>query len=379
MIDNYHINLYPKYRSDNMNKTDLVLISKVQKGEEEAFNQLFQELYQTVYYTAYRICKSDDDAKEVTQQTFIQVHKSIKNLQEIKTFDVWLHRIIVNKCYNLFAKRKDMVIDPNTSAMMKTEKEYRSYLLPTETTRHNSDLEILDKLINELPEKYRTLLVLTYFHEHSMEEVSEILELPIGTVKSRLFAARNLLKKKVNEYEALEGISLNFHDLSTSFMLTIFLTAFQNMSIPIPVFTMPSPMTWISHLLTSSMIQNIAIGVLSTVIGVSAFGAYESWKETQDVPKNINSDETYLSSKLRYLEEEEVFQPVTINGITIETPQDAYYSLLKWAHCEVELKEMPKEELEIMQSLYQALKETNSSYYLKLHEIGWSDVYEQLI
>lgn len=377
MIDIILINLYPKYRSDIMNKTDTVLISKVQKGDEEAFNQLFQELYQTVYYTAYRICKSDDEAKEITQQTFIQVHKSIKNLQEIKTFDVWLHRIVVNKCYNLFAKHKDMVIDPNTSAMMKTEKEYRSYLLPTETTRHNSDVEVLNHFIDELPEKYRILLVLSYFHEHSLEEVALILDLPIGTVKSRLFAARNLLKKKITEYEKREGISLNFHDISSSILISAFLASFQKMNIIIPL-TIPKSYTGLSHLLASTLLQNVAIGLLGTVIGISTFGAYTSWKQTQDVLNQITKENTNNDTKLRYLDNEIIFQPLIINGTAIDTPQEAYYSLLKWAHCEVELHEMSKEELAQYEPLYEALKSTKSTYFLELEKLGWIEEYEQL-
>ncbi len=166
-----------------MNKTDASLILQIQAGNEEAFNLLFEQLYQSVYYSAYRICKSDDDAKEIAQQTFIQVHRSIKQLKDPKTFDVWLHRMIVNKCYNLFARRKDVSVDPDTSSMLNNEAEYREYLMPKEANRRQSDIDVLNSLIDELPQKYRILLILTYYRELSMEEVAEIMDMPVGTVK----------------------------------------------------------------------------------------------------------------------------------------------------------------------------------------------------
>ena len=135
-----------------MNKTDPSLIRKVQAKDEEAFNLLFQQLYRSVYYTAYRLCKNDDDAKEIAQQTFIQVSRSIDQLKDPDTFDVWLHRIIVNKCYNLFAKRKDVLVDPDTSSILNNEAEYREYLMPKEAHHRQNDIDVLNGLIDELPE-----------------------------------------------------------------------------------------------------------------------------------------------------------------------------------------------------------------------------------
>ena len=346
-----------------MNKTDPSLIRKVQAKDEEAFNLLFQQLYRSVYYTAYRLCKNDDDAKEIAQQTFIQVSRSIDQLKDPDTFDVWLHRIIVNKCYNLFAKRKDVLVDPDTSSILNNEAEYREYLMPKEAHRRQNDIDVLNSLIDELPEKYRKLLQLTYYQELSMEEVSEILALPIGTVKSRLYAARNLLKKKIVEYEKREGIELDFKEITPGILTGALYAAADS---GIKKASSKGFLNWMKQLFTANMLQGAAIAALSLVVLAAGTGGVLSY---------LNQDNTTM----RYLENEQVFEPIELDGVMYYTPYQVYYSLLVFAHCEVELQAMNKQELYHIKPLYDALKASNGSYYHRLQQIGWEEVYLNLL
>lgn len=347
-----------------MEKTSTALVKRVQNQEEEAFNELFSLLYQRVYYSAYRICKSDDDAKEIAQQTFIQVHRSIQNLHDPNHFDVWLHRIVVSKCCNLFARRKDTIVDPETSAVWKNKEEHRDYLIPRDTSHRQSDMEVLNCFIDELPEKYRILLVLAYFQEHSMEEVSAILKMPIGTVKSRLSTARGLLKKKINEYEKMEGVSLDFHELSPAVLCLAFASGYQKAVIAVPSHIPAIPKSWMTSFSSSPVMLTGAAIALSGVLAVGTYGILHS-----------NAITNQQESSLNYLEDEVIFQSVTIDDITYMTPQDAYYSLLAYAHCEVEMQAMSKAELYHIKPLYDALKQSKSSYYYQLRTIGWEDAY----
>ncbi len=359
--------MYSYNGSDNMEKTNPALVIRVQNEEEGAFHELFQQLYQQVYYCAYRICKSDDDAKEIAQQTFIQVHRSIKNLKDPKTFDVWLHRIVLSKCYNLFARRKDMIIDPTTSTILKNKKEHRDYLLPKKQSRRQSDIDLLNLLIDELPDKYRTLLILAYFQEHTMEEVSEILEMPVGTVKSRLSTARGLLRKKINEYEKTEGITLDFHEISPAVLSLAFTQAFSGCKITIPknVFL---PKSWMkSFSLPQALYTGVAIA-LSGVLTVGGYGLLH--RNDASIP---------MERHLNYIEHEVIYEPVTLDNVVYATPQEAYYSLLVFAHCEVEMKDMSKAELYHIKPLYDALKASKSSYYRQLQKCGWEDAYLKLL
>ncbi len=350
-----------------MEKTDIALVKRVQEGEETAFDELFSQLYKRIYYTAYRICKSDDDAKEVTQQTFIQVHRSIQNLHDVNTFDVWLHRIVVSKCYNLFGRRKDIAIDPDTNIRLKTEEEHRDYLMPHAHSHRVSDVELLNTLIDDLPDKYRILLVLAYFQEHTMEEVSTILEMPIGTVKSRLSTARNLLKRKINEYEKVEGIALDFHALSPAMLSMAFVYGFRKQMIPMPTVLGKSANLFHRSFSSSGHFAYVGVAaILSAVLAVSGYGIMHA------VNQNIYLDQ---ERALRYLDDEVIFQPVVLDSITYRTPQEAYYSLKVFAHCEEDMQKMSKSQLHHIKPLYDALKDSKSSYYLQLREIGWEQAY----
>ena len=103
---------------------------------------------------------------------------------------------------------------------------------------------------------------------------------------------------------------------------------------------------------------------LSGVLAVGGYGLLHS-----------SSISNQQESRLNYLDNEVIFQPVTIDGITYLTPQDAYYSLLAFAHCEVEMNAMSQTDLYHLKPLYDALKSSNSSYYLQLQRIGWEDYY----
>ena len=356
-----------------MEKTSVSLIKQVQEGVETAFDELFSSLYKTVYYTAYRICKSDDDAKEVAQQTFIQVHRSIKSLNDPNTFDVWLHRIVVNKCYNLFAKRKDVTMDPETNVALKNKAEYRDYLIPQSASRRQSDLDILNQMIDELPEKYRTLLILTYYCEYSMEEVADIVDMPVGTVKSRLFAARSLLKKKVIEYEKLSGMELNFHELSPMLLIAAYAAAYQSLNVTVPISALVgSAKNWLHRFAQSGKFAKGAMISLSAAVGISAAGFIYTQISANPIEQNS-------STSFHYLENEEVFQPVILDDVTYMTPYEAYYSLLVFAHCEVEMKAMSQDELLHFKPLYDALKASNGSYYHQLQEMGWEKAYLALL
>ena len=195
-----------------------------------------------------------------------------------------------------------------------------------------------------------------------MEEVAEIMDMPVGTVKSRLFAARNLLKKKVVEYEKKEGVQLDFKEITPGILTAAFFHAF-DIGMGSPVIE-TSFLGKIKNTFSGNVLQAIAIGALSLVIALSA-GVLSYLKPTD--------------SHMRYLENEQIFEPLELDGVTYKSPYQVYYSLLVFAHCEVELKAMSKEELYHLKPLYDALKSSNCSYYRRLQEIGWEAAYLGLL
>ena len=196
-----------------------------------------------------------------------------------------------------------------------------------------------------------------------MEEVTEILALPIGTVKSRLYAARNLLKKKIVEYEKREGIELDFKEITPGILTGAMYAAADS---GIKKASSKGFLNWMKQLFTGNMLQGAAIAALSLVVLVAGTGGVLSY---------LNQDNTTM----RYLENEQVFEPIELDGVMYYTPYQVYYSLLVFAHCEVELQAMNKQELYHFKPLYDALKASNGSYYHRLQQIGWEEVYLNLL
>ena len=109
-------------------KTDEEIIELCQMGDEEAFEELYKRFYKSTYYLAMQIANCDADAIDATQETFIEIHKSIKNLREIKVFRLWVKRIVVSKLNKIFAKNKDSLYDDD-DIIWKRQAETRNYMI----------------------------------------------------------------------------------------------------------------------------------------------------------------------------------------------------------------------------------------------------------
>lgn len=350
------------------------LLEQVKNGDEASFEQLYKQAYQHVYFLAYRICRSDDDAKEVAQLTFLQIHKSIVNLRDNKTFPSWLRQVVLSKCYNLFERNREAVLDPNDSVHFKNVSEQRRYMIPSAQARFKSDQEILMHLIDELPEKFRTVLVLAHFEGLSMLEMKELLNVPEGTVKSRLNTARKLLKEKVASYEQEEHIHLDFHNLDPVFLSSMYALSFSTLQVSIPALKGIVALPFLAKLRHISKVAGAKVAIASTITitaGVGAVGAYQAYtsrqaKESLPLPQHL------------YQENEIPFQSVQMKGNTYDQAKSAYFALTRWAHCELELQEKQPEEIQDYLVLYNALKLSNGNYYASLKQQGWDVYFERL-
>ena len=136
-----------------------------------------------VYKIAFSILKNNEDSDEIYQETFIKLYKNFNKLKNDEHMKYWLIRVTINNCKMLLRKRKKEIItqlDENISA-----KEMGK----------NDVLEI----VNGLPEKYRIVIFLFYYENYKVNEISKILRIREGTIKSQLSRARNLLKEMLKE------------------------------------------------------------------------------------------------------------------------------------------------------------------------------------
>ncbi len=192
---------------------DMILVNKIKKGSQEAFEELVEKYESKVYHLALRFVKSQEDAEEVLQDVFVTLHRKLDLFQGKSAFSSWLYRIVVNAAFMKLRKRRQdrtVSVEDLTPAVQQQylEGDVHSYDNYTDSFTINRELrDILQKAIDRLPEQYRSVFILRDVNGLSNQEVSEILQLSIPAVKSRLHRSRLMLRKKLQrQYTEFTGV-----------------------------------------------------------------------------------------------------------------------------------------------------------------------------
>jgi RNA polymerase sigma factor (sigma-70 family) len=179
-------------------ESDEALISRVKKGDCEAFNPLVERYKMAVYKVMYRMVRNRDDAEDLVEEAFIKAYRAIARFDINKPFFAWLCRIAVNNAINYLKKnRRGQIQSLENVEYRLTAKKGN----PVQMTREKILKEKINIAIAQLPEDYRVILVLRVDEEYSYEEISKFLKIPRGTVMSRLARARQKLKQIFEELE----------------------------------------------------------------------------------------------------------------------------------------------------------------------------------
>lgn len=176
-------------------------MDKWQHGDVDAFETLFRQYEKLVFRTAYLIIGSKVEAEDALQEVFVSVWKSRRTYDPNKgKLTTWLHRITVNEC----SRKKPGKVSPAISLEAKgiDLPEMKHQYLPEETVITEMEYERLLKAMDSLDTRHRSILVLRYFNDLSYQEIAEALEIPLGTVKSRLNQSLRYLKERMNPGEA---------------------------------------------------------------------------------------------------------------------------------------------------------------------------------
>jgi RNA polymerase sigma-70 factor, ECF subfamily len=172
------------------NSEVLILIRRSLAGDDNAFATLFHQYKNLVFKTAFVMLGSRDEADDLLQDVFLEVHRSLSGYQASKgAFSTWLYRITVNDCLSWKRKRRFLLFSFD---------EFRAESLPDAGRTHEEQTETADqvlKAMSHLSPKLRAVVALRYYRDVSYAEIATILSIPIGTVKSRLCQALELLRK----------------------------------------------------------------------------------------------------------------------------------------------------------------------------------------
>lgn len=175
---------------------DFLLVQKARSGDQKAYAELLGRYRDAIYFMLLKMVNNPSDAEDLTIEAFGKAFKNIGQYTPNFAFSTWLFKIATNNCIDFIRKKRAATIsldqsndDPETTTVT-----IQSDTMDPEAHLINSQkIKLLREVVNKLKPRYRTLVELRYFKEYSYEEISQELELPIGTVKAQLFRARELL------------------------------------------------------------------------------------------------------------------------------------------------------------------------------------------
>jgi RNA polymerase sigma-70 factor (ECF subfamily) len=162
------------------------LVGRAQGGDAEAFDALAGAAYDRLYSLAYRILRDPERAKDAVQECLVRAWRDIRGLRDPDRFDAWLHRLIINACYDEARRRRT--------------RAHEVHLLPLERAAPGRpiddliDRDELDRGFRRLPVEHRAVLVMHHYLGLRLPEIAAILGVPEGTVRSRLHYATGAMR-----------------------------------------------------------------------------------------------------------------------------------------------------------------------------------------
>src|SRR5215469_7958145 len=190
-------NVIPSYTEQD----DALLVDASKRGDQDAFAQLVQRYQRSIFNLVYRILQQYDEASEITQETFLAAWQGLPSFRGDARFPTWLYRIAYNCALKQLERRKrDHALQAAMQAQHVLQHIDDNVRADAELEAHDRQIMIQEQISN-LPAKYRLVLVLRHLQEMTYEEMAEALTMPIGTIKTHLFRARNLLKERLEAFD----------------------------------------------------------------------------------------------------------------------------------------------------------------------------------
>jgi len=187
----------PRDRRAEERARDAKLIERTKAGDNEAFQELFQHHRHKVYKVAYGLCRNQEDALDVVQDTFLKAHKALARFEGRSLVGTWLCQIATHRAIDLGRRQKVRRADSLQEGLVPSQKAGSS---PREKAQASELKAALDQALGELSEKHRSVFVLYTVQQLSYKEIASTLEISIGTVMSRLFYARKNLQQKLAQF-----------------------------------------------------------------------------------------------------------------------------------------------------------------------------------
>jgi RNA polymerase sigma-70 factor, ECF subfamily len=178
-----------------------LLIQRAQKGNQEAFSTLVNEHQRYVYNLALRVLKNEEEALDLAQETFVRAWTALPNFRGQSQLRTWLYRITTNLCYNRLPNLRRSLRELGDDVISEIPETDLALDNPAYELESRELRAYLHKAIDGLSEQYCLLITLRYQDELSYEEIARTLNLPLGTVKTGLFRAKEQLRFALQTYQ----------------------------------------------------------------------------------------------------------------------------------------------------------------------------------
>ena len=180
---------------------DKALVKRVQKGDKGAFDMLVLKYQHKIVNLVMRYVRDPELALDITQEAFIKAYRALPRFRGDSAFYTWMYRIAVNTAKNYLAAQRRRPLDIELDLQDPEQYDLHAKLKETDTpegvTLSRELKETIERAIEALPEDLRTAIILRELEGMSYEEIAQTMECPVGTVRSRIFRARDAIGKKV--------------------------------------------------------------------------------------------------------------------------------------------------------------------------------------
>lgn len=184
-----------------MHSTVSELIKKAIEGDESAYSKLLENYRAAIFNLLYKMVRNREETEDLVQEAFMKAFKALPSFNEEYAFSTWLYKIAINNCIDHMRKKRLKTYSINKPVQSKDGELGREFpdtsMSPDKHILSVEKSKIIETAIDELPENYKIAIVLRHSEEKSYEEIAQLLNIPLGTVKARIFRAREMLKKKL--------------------------------------------------------------------------------------------------------------------------------------------------------------------------------------
>lgn len=182
---------------------DIELIRMALAGDQQGYREILKRYRAPLYNLLFRMVHNKMEAEDLVQEAFIKAFGALSTFNDEYAFSTWLFKIAINNCIDHFRKKRlktfslDKPIDAKDGEIRRELPDVTYQ--PEYTLLSKEKTLLIEQAIQNLPEKYRVSIILRHTEEKSYEEISQILNIPLGTVKARIFRAREMLKKQLKQ------------------------------------------------------------------------------------------------------------------------------------------------------------------------------------